>query len=207
MPTIYVLLCKNNHFYVGKTDRPLKSRVTEHFTGNGSEWTQKYKPIKLLEQIPNADEFDEDKYTKMYMKQYGIDKVRGGSYTQITIPEFSRLALEKELCGASDLCYRCNRHGHFINQCYATTKADGSKIFDNKSNEEYSSSDEEYYSSDDEEYSSDDEDEECWCCEKCDKEFDSYSKAKKHEKICNYTKPKCYRCGRHGHYANRCYAS
>lgn len=128
MPTVYVLKCKNKRYYVGKTNRILSDRVVEHFTGNGSEWTRLYNPVKVVECKEDADEFDEDKYTKKYMKLYGIDNVRGGTYTQIVLPEYSMLALKKELCSASDLCFKCNRPGHFAGDCYAKTKADGSAI-------------------------------------------------------------------------------
>jgi predicted GIY-YIG superfamily endonuclease len=229
MPTVYVLLCEKNRYYVGKTDRSIEDRIEEHFNKCGSEWTRKYKPIKAVEIKKEADEFDEDKYTKMYMKKYGIDKVRGGTYTQIELPEYQEMTLQNELCSASDLCFRCNRSGHFASNCYAKTKADGSPI--------------DYDSSDDES-----ENEECWCCEYCDKEFSSKHEANQHENICknknkkssfipkffdtalavlkvaeeliddkpkrssNYydNKPKkqtCFRCGRDGHYANNCYAS
>jgi len=30
---------------------------------------QKYKPIKVIQTINNIDDFDEDKYTKVYMKE------------------------------------------------------------------------------------------------------------------------------------------
>ena len=195
MPTVYVLLCEENRFYIGKTERPIQHRIEEHFNHDGSEWTRKYKPIKVVEQIPNADEFDEDKYTKKYMKKYGIDKVRGGAYTQMDLPNFSVMALEKELCHASDLCFRCNRPGHLANQCFALTKANGLPIDDSSC------------------------DEECWCCEYCDQEFDSESAAYRHEQICKLkviqkistmrvsNRQTCFRCGRAGHYANECYAS
>lgn len=98
----------------------------------------KYKSIKVIECIMNADEFDEDKYTKKYMRKYWIDRVRGGAYCQIKLPEYLLYALEKELCNSSDLCFRCNRPGHYISQCYATTKADGSVINENKEESELS---------------------------------------------------------------------
>ena len=95
MTVIYILLCEKGRYYVGKTGRPLQDRVDEHFAHNGSEWTRKYRPIRVIKQILNADEFDEDKYTKIYMIKYGIDKVRGGTYSQVILPKNSLLALEK----------------------------------------------------------------------------------------------------------------
>ena len=43
----------------------------------------KYKPIEIVEIIPNCDNYDEDKYTKIYMDKYGVDKVHEGSYCTI----------------------------------------------------------------------------------------------------------------------------
>jgi predicted GIY-YIG superfamily endonuclease len=137
-----VLSCEQGCHYVGKTNRPLQSRIEEHFNRNGSEWTQKYKPLKVVEQIKNADAFDEDKYTKMYMKKYGIDKVRGGTYSEVILPQYKLMALEKELYSASNTCFRCNRPGHFASQCYATTKIVETPIVND-----------------------------CWRCVYCDKEF------------------------------------
>ena len=128
MPTIYVLLCEEGKYYVGKTNRDIDVRFQEHIAGKGSEWTRTYKPAKVINTFPNADEFDEDKYTKIYMKTYGIENVRGGTYTQIVLPDYCMLALEKELCSASDLCYRCGRPGHFARQCYAKTNTEDSLI-------------------------------------------------------------------------------
>lgn len=126
MPTIYVILCEDDKYYVGKTSRPLQSRIKEHFENTGSEWTKMYKPVKVVEVIPDADDYDEDKYTKIYMKKYGIDNVRGGAYTRIVLPEY----IEDELCSASDLCYQCKKDCYSIKTPllyykYDIEKADG----------------------------------------------------------------------------------
>lgn len=122
MPTIYVLKCANNKYYVGKTERKIIHRIIEHVLQDGSEWTKLHKPVSVIEIISKADDMDEDKYTKIYMKKYGIDNVRGGSYTSITLPEYKIKSLQDELNTSENRCYRCNRVGHFASQCYAKTK-------------------------------------------------------------------------------------
>ena len=125
MATIYVLLCEDNRYYIGKTERKIKERINEHFTNNGSHWTKKYKPIKIVETIQSDDKMDEDKYTKKYMLLYGIERVRGGSYTDMVLPEYKLKCLRDELCTINDLCFRCKRRGHFVNECYAKTTVNG----------------------------------------------------------------------------------
>lgn len=128
MPSIYILKCEDNRYYVGKTDRPLQIRILEHFRQQGSEWTKMYKPIQVVDTRDNCDGYDEDKYTKTYMMKYGIDNVRGGSYTQIELPDYKIKSLQDEFCTTSDLCFRCHRGGHFASKCFAKTMADGSSI-------------------------------------------------------------------------------
>ena len=80
-PIIYVIELENNKFYVGRSNIP-KQRILNHFKENGSEWTKLYKPIKVLSQI-KGDNIDEEKYTLLYMKKYGIDNVRGGAFCKL----------------------------------------------------------------------------------------------------------------------------
>lgn len=116
-PTIYVLECEENKYYVGKSNRPLYNRVQEHFLNYGSTWTKRYKPLKVIDIIYNADDFDEDKYTKVYMSKYGIENVRGGSYNSMFIPYQIVKTLKKEISSALNVCYKCNQPGHFAKQC------------------------------------------------------------------------------------------
>jgi hypothetical protein len=92
MVYIYVLKLQKGKYYIGKTSNP-QFRLESHFFSNGSEWTKIYRPLQIIELIPNCDDYDEDKYTKMYMDKYGIDNVRGGSYTSIKLDSTTRYVL------------------------------------------------------------------------------------------------------------------
>jgi len=121
-PTLYILELTDNKFYVGKTDRPIEDRILEHFENNGAEWTKKYRPIKLVETVTNVDNFDEDKYTKIFMLKFGIQNVRGGSYVTIDLPEYQLQALNKELDTSQNKCYQCHQSGHYIKNCYTNSQ-------------------------------------------------------------------------------------
>jgi hypothetical protein len=116
MVTVYIMACENNKYYVGKTNN-ITSRMEDHYKGYGSDFTKKYKPIKMVESIEKADIFEEDKQVKKYMILYGIDNVRGGSYSTIVLPEYQMKALEKEILSINNRCYKCQEEGHYVKQC------------------------------------------------------------------------------------------
>jgi len=116
MVYIYVLKLENNKYYIGKTDNP-KIRLSDHFNCNGSEWTKKYKPLEIIEIIPDCDKYDEDKYTKIYMDKYGIDNVRGGSYVKLELDTDTIKFLQKEIIATNDKCFNCGISGHFAKDC------------------------------------------------------------------------------------------
>jgi len=116
MVFIYILELEGGKYYIGKTSNP-EFRINQHFNKDGSMWTRKYRPIRLYSLIPDCDNFDEDKYTKIYMKKFGINNVRGGSYSQIELREEVYRLLQKEFNQAEDKCFYCGLHGHTINNC------------------------------------------------------------------------------------------
>ncbi|MEE1183258.1 MAG: GIY-YIG nuclease family protein [Paludibacteraceae bacterium] len=44
---MYILLCNDGSYYTGSTTN-LDIRISQHLTGEGSNYTRKHKPIKLL---------------------------------------------------------------------------------------------------------------------------------------------------------------
>ena len=185
MVFIYTLKLIQGKYYVGKTTNP-SFRLDNHFNSNGSAWTMKYKPIELLELIPNCDDYDEDKYTIKYMDKYGINNVRGGSFVTIELDKTTIQHLTQMSNGTNDKCFRCSKKGHFAKYCKEKDAYDVwccekcNKEFNNEKQCETH----EQQCEDDEESDDGDEDDDDTESNGC-----------------------CFRCGRKGHYATSCYAS
>ncbi len=85
MVTIYILECKRGKYYVGKIKSNVWKRIKTHFDGKGSKWTQKYKPVDVVDIRRNLTDYHETLVTLEMMKEHGIENVRGGSLARVRL--------------------------------------------------------------------------------------------------------------------------
>lgn len=82
---LYVLALENGCFYVGLTS-DLSRRMAQHFSGEGSDWTQLHPPVRILHTISTGTQDGreaerlEDEVTISLILRHGLDKVRGGHF-------------------------------------------------------------------------------------------------------------------------------
>jgi predicted GIY-YIG superfamily endonuclease len=116
MVLIYILECAQNKIYVGKTTN-MEARWRAHSNGCGSEWTKLYKPIGILEEIENGEDFDELKHTLRYMKEKGMDNVRGSCFCEIIFSSETREFIQRLIDSSNDACYKCGKKNHYARDC------------------------------------------------------------------------------------------
>ena len=92
---IYILKLVDNKYYIGFTDN-IKKRVQEHIDGNGSSFTKMYRPINLVKVYENVNPEKVDVSIIKYMKKFGVDNVRGGSYKNVKLKKTQIKELKKQ---------------------------------------------------------------------------------------------------------------
>ncbi|KAL0212363.1 hypothetical protein RCL1_005989 [Eukaryota sp. TZLM3-RCL] len=207
---IYVLRCRNAKIYVGKcsVDR-FEARMDEHYLGKGSSWTKKHPPVEILEvyEEDRGKEFEEDFYVLKFMKQFGIEHVRGGSFSTDTLSEEVIEVIQRMIAHADNRCLGCGEAGHYVKSC--PQKQHFSSFLSNRELLKLKILDDYYKSS------------RSKSCDKCQRTGhsteDCYaSKTANGVQIIDSDYEQdfendfhlyCVRCGRNGHLASDCYAN
>jgi hypothetical protein len=114
---IYVLQLQNGKYYIGKSNN-VRKRIQEHKVGDGAEWTKIHKVLNIVEYIDSSDNYDEDKYTLKYMKKYGIDNVRGGSFCSLVLNNSEIETITKMNNSSENRCFECGKTGHYAKDCW-----------------------------------------------------------------------------------------
>ena len=116
---MYVLRCIGDRYYVGKsTEHGVQKRITAHWERTAKcAWTSRYPVVEEIYLKHGWSPFAEDALTLEYMRKYGIDKVRGGTYANVVLSNLQLKQIEMATRGALDLCLRCGKGGHFISEC------------------------------------------------------------------------------------------
>jgi predicted GIY-YIG superfamily endonuclease len=90
---VYILGLRDDHWYVGYTKNPHR-RMDEHFMRWGSVWTDYHRPKTLITMF-SGDEIVENNVTIEMMRLFGIDKVRGGKWCELTFSEDIKRELQR----------------------------------------------------------------------------------------------------------------
>ena len=72
--------------------------MNDNINLNDSSWILKYKPIKIINFIPNCHEYEEDKYTKNYIEKYGIENVGSCSNVEINLDKTILTQIQQMYC-------------------------------------------------------------------------------------------------------------
>jgi predicted GIY-YIG superfamily endonuclease len=86
---VYVLALKKGRYYVGRTlaggDGDMDRAIKGHFEGRGGAWTNLWKPIYIVSKHRGKDRLWETNEVYRLMRQHGIENVRGGRWSSLTL--------------------------------------------------------------------------------------------------------------------------
>lgn len=80
---IYCLALEDNKYYI-ETSKSISTRLSLHRSRTACAWTSRHTVIDVVE-IISANYTSENDVVERYMALYGVDNVRGGSYSSVKL--------------------------------------------------------------------------------------------------------------------------
>lgn len=94
--SFFLLELEHGKYYAGASSDPVKT-LEECREGFGLQWTQIHRPVRLLEIVRLARAEELDAYVRKWMLKYGVENVRGGSWSAARLSDKDRQVLSQEL--------------------------------------------------------------------------------------------------------------
>lgn len=122
MVFIYIQSLEDEKFYIGMIRFYTSSTSSgddfpiEH--SSNCEWTKMYKPKEIIESFTDVDVYDHDKITLMCMEKYGIENVRGGSFSNVNLSSSQFEIIQRMIRYAKNYCFTCGRLDHHEKSCH-----------------------------------------------------------------------------------------
>ena len=114
---IYVIELEDGHYFLMRNDNQhIKDTQLLFEAEIRYEYPKLHLPVCIHSKYSENLQVDLDKYVKQYMLEYGIDKVRGGSYSLPVLPEYKQLALLDEMKTAQDQSKLDNTLDYALNE-------------------------------------------------------------------------------------------
>ena len=101
--TIFILQLEHGKYYVGESQDPIKA-LEEHREGLGPFWTKIHRPIRIIQTVPFKQREDLNNYTKLAMRKYGLENVRGGIWEAARLSDAERHALHDDATSDDIMC-------------------------------------------------------------------------------------------------------
>lgn len=93
MEFAYVFECRDGHYFVGRSANPA-GELRRHTRTDEHPWTTLHRPVRLLtSKLIDGGDDPLRPLVELWMARVGIDRVRGGPYSELTIPDDEKLAL------------------------------------------------------------------------------------------------------------------
>lgn len=117
---VYVYQCRRGvgsapKYYVGTTTN-FTRRHAEHMSGAGCDFTKQFSDFKCIDVRLGGTDVELNIVLK-YMAEHGIDNVRGGPWSTLTISPEEQARIMTMLQSIAEVCFKCGSSDHFASAC------------------------------------------------------------------------------------------